>query len=474
MPLHGAAASPGEGCGEAWAPRPSPVTEAARLEQALAQVRDALDSAAAQTSTADASALVEVHAHLARDPVLLTPVRQAITAGESAEHALEHRASTIDSDALPGRAPPAEEARDVLWQIRSALPRPVVSPLPSGAIVLIGDPPPLPEVLRLHGTGRLVGLIGVGGSAGSHIGMLARELGIPAVLGVGTDAWRWVGRLLWVDGNQGQAGSPEGRQPRPSLPRLPEPPVPGLPVRAALSAPQSLEGGDLGGAEGIGLLRMDSLWRAAPAELDRHLHAAAIAAGPHGLTVRMYDRLPGTALRGVDLLKHHPCAFDRLLDSVCRLASGHPVRLLAPFLRSGDELAPWRHALRASAHRCGVAPPSLGAMLETPLTLLSPDALLTGADFVVIGTGDLCAALGGTHREDIDDEIRLAVQPVLLRLIAGVTQRAKQHDCAVEVAGPLARERVFVQHLPDLDIACVSVAPVDVGPVRRALAGRGA
>jgi phosphoenolpyruvate-protein kinase (PTS system EI component) len=461
--------------GTAWSPQLSPSTQRARLERALAHAHERLDRLEAQARRPEDAGprLVAVHAMLARDPVLLGPLRAAVDAGVPPVRAIEDQLSRLSPAHLPGRGAPAEEARAVLLLFQGALPTATPADPPPGPIVLVGDPPSLADAIELHAAGRLAAVLGVGGGADSHLGLLARELGVPAVLGAGAGAWGTVGTTVWVDGDAGTAGASAPRPCTVVAPSSPLPPIPGFAVRAALSDTHHAASAVRCGAEGIGLLRTDRLWGLPPDALAERLHTAAEGAGPHGLTIRSFDRPPAAPARGPALLERAPRAVQHLLDAACALARDHRVRVLVPFVREPGELGPWRGALAAAAGRCGVPAPPLGAMLETPLAAMAPEPILRRVEFAVVGTGDLCALLAGAGREELGEALRAATRPALMRLLGGIAGASVRQRVPVEVAGPAAREPRLARQLRDLGFAGVSVAPADVCAVRAAVAPQG-
>ena len=473
--LRGAPAAPGVGVGRAWAGGPGPRDQRERLERGRSAARAELEGAIARCSVAGptgAVPLLRVHVLLTADPALVGPMHAGIEAGATAEEALDDAAARLGSAHLPGRGAPAEEATAVLRRIRACLPAAEPPPPPDGPVVLVGDPPAIAELLSLHGAGRLVGIAAPRGGVDSHIGLLARELGVPAVMGVGPGIWSLVAQdaPIRIDGTHGRIQTrPPPWAPLPRAAPRPTPPLPGFAVRAALSSPVAAGDARAAAAEGIGLLRTDALWGRSTRDLCAILTDLARGWTGGGLTVRTFDR-PGPALpRGPALLHTHPAAVTSLLEAACRAQASGPVRVLVPFVVGPGPIAAWRAALTTAAARCGQPTPPFGVMLETPAAALLPSALLREVDFAVVGTGDLCSLLGGTPREDLGAPERLATRPALLHLLAGIAGVARDLRRPVEVAGPEARHPPLIQALQDLGYSGISVAPGDIAQAREAL-----
>lgn len=474
-PLRGLGAAPGRDAGTAWASVGGPARECQRLAQACQRTRAALEVQAARCAASGqtrGASMLRIHAMLLDDPVLLEGVRTATALGTCAEAALDAAATRLDRTHLPGRGAPAEEALAVLLQLRNALPQPPPRSRPGGRVVLVGAPPSLADVFKLHQTGQLAAVVAIDGGVDSHLGLIARELGVPAVMGTGLEAWGFVESAIHivVDGDQGEvrpSGSADDMD-QPPGPRF-STPVPGFAVRAALSSTAGLDASRAAGAEGVGLLRTDFLWGRSPAEVASTLREATQRAGEHGVTIRAYDQPSDVHSRGAGLLKTHAPEVTTLLEGAVRAQQAGPVRLLVPFIVHAEELASWSTALHAAARRTGHSPPPLGAMIETPASALAAASVLSRCDFGVVGTGDLSALLCGAGREVLGPAHRDAIRDVLRPLLARIAGAARSVNRPLEAAGPAARQPVVVCALRDLGYSGVSVAPADVAAVRDVL-----
>jgi multiphosphoryl transfer protein len=495
MKLLGAAASPGVVVAPAWRPPkrssapPAPAVELVRLQEAVRRVQRSLQTAAktarAAGSPGPGVALLEVHAALCTDPAILGPARSAIARGEAASDALEEALTGLPSRALPGRGDPREEAAAVVGRLREALPpapRGQLAPagLPEAPVVLISDDARPELLLDLHQAGRLAGVAVAAGTARSHGALLARSLGVPAVVGLGAPlAHIQSGVRVRLDGDRGvltPGVAPVQGTPW-SLPPA-EPRLPGFPVRVNLSLPEEALRAVAVDGEEVGLLRTDPLWTAAapPTEdaLAPRLTAAVIALAGRPLTLRLYDRPLPMLVRGPTLLDAAPRATTALVRAACRAALSGPVRVLVPFVATPAELLAVRALIGMAWSDVGGEgpPPALGAMIETPAAAWAPSPLLAASDFAAIGTNDLVHLLAGSSRDDPTALGRLkAAEPVLDDILGRIAGAAHRHGRSVYVCGADASTTSTARRLRDLGFHGVSVAPPAVSSVRKGLAG---
>lgn len=451
--LRGLAAAPGQVTAPVWRPQ-APQTEAARWSTARAAVRASLVDGA--------EPLVVVHRLLLDDPALVQPVEAALARGATAEAALAAVAEELSDAALPGRAPAAEEARAVLGRVAAALPPARAAPLPRRPVVLVLTLPAPDRVLALHAAGALAALAMASGSPRSHTALLAAQLGVPAVAGLGAalDALP-EGAVVTVDGDTGALTLGDAG------PRLREsavPPMPGFAVRAAIAAPEHAADAMAAGAEGIGLLRTCAAWTAAGAP-DRatwtaRLRAAQAVLSGAPLVVRTFDRAPSRRERGPALLEAPP---TRALVAAA-VAVGATV--VVPAVSSVAEVRAARAALRAAG--AGPSAP-LGIMLETPLAVLRADTLLAESDLALVGTNDLVHLMTGVHRDAAPTPGLATACAALADTYSALAGAAARTGRPLFAAGADASVPATARSVRGLGFAGVVVPPGAVDRVRRAL-----
>jgi len=376
-------------------------------------------------------------------------------------------------------------------------------------IVLVADELSPSVAAQIDWT-RVRGLVSDVGAPTHHTVILVRSLAIPAVVGLGGATGLIApGQTIALDGASGEVviDPPEDvverwRQRAEAsaaaarvLDELrDQPAVTADGVRITLEA--NLEIADEvhrvidAGAEGIGLYRSEFLLDPGTAvagsedqqfEIYRRL-LEAMQSRP--VTIRTFDAeeehdpaIRGSGhrdrfgLRGIRAALHHDERFLTQIRALLRASAHGPLRILLPFVTSGDELRLMRGAIDDAAHQLGGAPvPPIGAMIEVPAAALTVDHLARYADFLSVGTNDL---IQYTLAVDRTDE-RLAVHyeptaPAVLRLLRHIVVRAARARCLVSVCGEMAAEPALVGLLVGLGFRSFSMTTAAIPGVKRSL-----
>ncbi len=543
--LRGVRASPGIALGPAVALRPArpavprqrvaddPDAELRRLEQARragAAELAALGGKLAATLGRYEAAIFDAHRAFLDDPELLEGVERAIRQeGLSAEAAWERQLTStaeryraLDNPVLKGRATDLEDVRDrVLLALAAtagaggsapgpdepALPAEGPEPGRSGVLVA-GDLTPS-QVARLD-PGRVLAVVTAAGSATSHAMVLARSMGLPAVVGVGRAVLGVPdGAPLGVDGERGvvvvepdAASEAELRRRRETwLARRrrahqtrhrPAVTTDGRRVEVAANA-GSLEDARAAreaGADGIGLLRTEFLFldREQPPDESEQVsayRAIAEAVAPHPVIIRTLDvggdkpvryletaaeTNPFLGIRGLRVSLAHPELFRTQLRAILRAASAGRVRLMFPMVATPEELAAAlehlaaaRVALRRAGDPAAESGIEVGIMVEVPSAALLAGHLARQAEFFSLGTNDLTQYVMAAERGNpgvaaLSDPLH----PAVLRLVDMVVRAAHDAGRWVGVCGEMAGDPVAVPILVGLGIDELSAAPVAV------------
>ena len=212
------------------------------------------------------------------------------------------------------------------------------------------------------------------------------------------------------------------------------------------------------GARAIGLMRSEFLLPADGSVPDADFYRGAFrelcdAASPLEVTVRLLDvaadkipdwlphpELAGRALglQGVRMYNMDPVrdVIAAQLAALDDLADAFPLRILLPFLVRVEELVYWRD--RARQQLSHALP--IGAMAETPATVLDIAALLQEADFVAIGCNDLMQGLFAADRDQAELRHYLdPYAPLLYRVFRQAAEQAREHLPAVQLCGVLSQ-----------------------------------
>ena len=347
----------------------------------------------------------------------------------------------------------------------------------------------------------------IGGAEG-HTAIMARSLGIPAVLGVagligGVDS----GDAVIVDGSNGVVvvnPSPsclEDYERRRSalerevkaLGRLRKvAPVTRDGTRVALHAnlelPREISQAVAAGAEGVGLLRTEFLFmnrEDLPSEDEQTAALGEIVAAMAGrtITVRTLDiggeKLtsslgahfaetpnPALGLRAIRLLLKERKLLETQIAAILRAGAKGKLRILLPMISSVSEVQEVRRILTTVAARLkrrGVKIadplPPLGVMIEIPGAALAADALANVADFFAIGSNDLTMyTLAIDRGEESVAYLYNPLHPGVLRLIQFSIQAALRARIPVSVCGEIAGDPRFAALILGLGVRELSMA----------------
>jgi phosphoenolpyruvate-protein phosphotransferase/dihydroxyacetone kinase phosphotransfer subunit len=495
-----------------------PDAERARLKDALAAAREALEHdrgvVAARAGEAEAE-IFDAHVALLEDEALTGPARTAIEGGASAERAWHDAAEEV-ADRYRALPDPllAERATDVL-----DVGRRVVAALGAGGsadghpaaegVVIADELTPAqaagldPELVAAIATAR--------GSVTAHAAILARALGLPAVVGLGEAVLAIPdGTRLLLDGEAGTVvvdppedvvSEAEQRRRRDLQRRATarehaaEPAVTRdgerIEVFANLGAPEEAARAVELGAEGVGLLRTEFLFLGRAELPDEEQQAATLreiaeALDGRDLVVRTLDAgadkpLPAVPMppetnpflgvRGIRLALARPEILATQFRAILRVAADHPVKAMLPMVATLSEVVVARELLERARRDTGItAPLELGIMVEVPAAALTAARLAEHVDFFSLGTNDLTQYTMAAERGDARLAGLLAgPQPAVLKLVQATVAAADEHGRWVGVCGELAGDPAAAVLLAGLGVTELSMAPGLIPEVKAAL-----
>jgi phosphotransferase system enzyme I (PtsI) len=359
---------------------------------------------------------------------------------------------------------------------------------------------------------RVRGLVTDLGSPTHHTVILARSLGGPAVVGLsGATQLIAPGQTIALDGSTGEVvlepseDALERWRQRAELATValrrldelrstPAATADGLRIRLEANLEIADEVGRVrdAGAEGIGLYRSEFLIDAARPEAASEQAQLATyrslleAMRPLPVTVRTFDagedrwgslsRGAGHrerfGLRGVRAALQHDERFRLQIQALLRAAPAGSLRILLPFVTTGDELRQVRILIGEIAHELGLPMRvPIGAMIEVPAAAVTVDHLAAYADFLSVGTNDL---IQYTLAIDRTDE-RLAGHyeprtPAVLRLLRAISVAGRRARCDLSVCGEMAADPLLVGLLVGLGFRTFSMTPAAIPIVKRGLA----
>ena len=359
------------------------------------------------------------------------------------------------------------------------------------------------------------GIVTAYGSPVSHGAILARSLGIPAVVAAG-EAVLTVpdGTVLVVDGTAGAVivdpppetltdyldrATAQRRQAETLIATAADPAVTtdGLVVEvtANIASVDDALAAVRNGADAVGLLRTEFLFldrQDAPTE-DEQLAAylaVADAIGGRRLTVRTLDAggdkplpylpspieaNPFLGRRGIRLSLHQVTLFKHQLRALVRTGLQHPVTVLFPMVTTLDELEMARRLLAEAAAEVGGPSGGLpvgfevGVMIEVPALALTARALAPHVDLFSIGTNDLAQyTLAAERGNAAVNHLADPLHPAVLRLIAAVTEAAGSR-VRVALCGEIGSEAAAAPVLVGLGVHELSMSPPAIPVIKDAV-----
>jgi phosphocarrier protein FPr len=496
-----------------------PEQQRARLERALAAVRaDVIrqrDEAQVAMGRGEA-AIFDAHLLFLQDEALLTPTEAGMDAGGSAaaswSASVDELAAVWERLEDPYLRDRAADLRSVGRQVLARIlgveaPR---ARLEETGILVAADLDPADTVGLDPAT--CLGVAVAHGGPTSHAAILARALGIPAVVGLGEPILAVAdGVRLGLDGATGvvYVDPPDrvilaleseaeqiARRERAARARASAPAstVDGvrIGVLANVGGPADLATDVMAavaaGCDGVGLLRTEFLFIGRATipdedEQERTYRAAAVALDGRPLTVRTLDvgadkpipgiRQPAEAnpflgVRGIRLGLDRPDLLRTQLRAIARVAADHDVRVLFPMVSTLDELRAAVVALRDAAPDPS-ALPAAGVMIEVPAAALLARHLAAEVSFLSIGTNDLTQyVLAADRGNDRVNSIADPVHPAVLRLIAETAEAANASRIPAAVCGELAGDPGATALLLGLGVRELSMSAAAIPAVKDA------
>ncbi|MGO1318733.1 MAG: phosphoenolpyruvate--protein phosphotransferase [Galactobacter sp.] len=514
-PSAGVGVSPGRVVGQA-ARMAEPITEpaartvadrdaeAARIAEAAELVSARLEERAA-AATGEAAEILSTTAALVTDPSVLADAEDGVRSGgldaaSSVWRSFGDAATALA--AVGGRT--AERATDVL-DVRARLVAELTGQTPPGLpdldqpYVLVARDLAPADTAGID-PARVLGILCSEGGPTSHTAILARSLGIAAVVGSGKAADVESGATVLLDGGTGEViVNPTAQE---SAGALTEPvvrasvePLTGpvalsdghrVAVRANIGGPKDVDVALASGAEGVGLFRTEFLFldrATAPDEDEQATLYSQVLSGFSGakVVIRTLDagsdkplpfltagseENPALGVRGLRTAWAHQDVLTTQLAAIARAADACPeteVWVMAPMVATAEE-ATWFASLARAAGLLTV-----GVMVETPAAALSSGAVMENLDFVSLGTNDLTQYVMAADRLSAPlAQLNDAWQPAVLRLIAATVSGSAGKP--VGVCGEAAANPALAPVLVGLGVDSLSMNAAAVPVVGRSLA----
>ncbi|NPA90525.1 MAG: phosphoenolpyruvate--protein phosphotransferase [Chloroflexi bacterium] len=533
--LTGIPASPGIALGPAHLYLPEPVdlpqtqvedpeTAWRQLEQALQKAREEIHRLRAQAVHRVGeyeAAIFDAHILFLEDPTLRERARELIFREHLHPAAAWARAidemigtyRALDDPYMQARAADLEDVkRRVLRLLLGTSTKP---PHPQQPSILIAEDLTPSDTAQLDPK-MVLGIATALGGATSHTAILARALGIPAVVGLGLAILRVEeGQEIGLDGSQGRVWlrlTPEIRREleerrrrwlaeQEDMRRLAQAPAQtrdghrveiGANIIGVADAAAALQYG----AEGIGLMRTEFLFvdRESPPDEEeqwRVYQQVADLLGKRPLVIRTVDvggdkpipylqlepePNPFLGWRGIRLTLERPDLLKTQFRAILRASVDHNIKIMLPMVSTLEEVRAARALFQEAQDELRRAGQpfdegvELGIMVEIPAAALMAEKMAREVDFFSVGTNDLSQYTMAADRTNARvAHLADGLQPAVLRLIDRAARAAHEAGIWIGVCGEIAGDAVAAPILVGLGVDELSMNPPAIPRVKQVL-----
>lgn len=492
----------------------------ARAQERLTQIRDRVE----RTAGPQEAAIFDVQRSILDDEELIREVETLIRQNLGAEKAFEivmiewgQRFSRAAHPMLREKVGDLKDVEIRMLSLLLDLPDHDPVDLPKGAKAILVTHDLTPSLTVQLDREAIVAIATDAGTRTSHVAILARSLGLPAIVGLRDATERLTGRETAIlDGSTGllainptadeiAAYHERARQEAiaeeelRALATLEAVTTDGtrMTLRANVDLPEEAEMAARSGAEGVGLMRTEFLvvGRATmPDEEEQYRAYARVvkAFEGHPVVIRTFDvggdKLPIGGFptepnpflgwRAIRMCLDQPEVFSVQLRALLRAAVHGDVHIMLPLVVTVDEVRAARVLLdqaakeleaRGCAFRRDVP---LGVMIETPAAALAAESFIDEVSFFSIGTNDLVQYTLAVDRGNANLASRFTpLHPAVLRLIGRTVETARDNGIGVAVCGEMASQPLMAFALIGLGVRQLSVAPRSVPLVKRIVRG---
>ena len=490
----------------------------ARAKERLHQVRDRVEA----TVGKEEAAIFDAQYQILEDPALLKGVEELIRQNLAAEKAFDlemlewrQKWARHSSPMIRERVSDLTDVHIRVLAILLELPDHDPVDLPKGAKAVLVTHDLTPGLTVQLDRQAIVGIATDAGTRTSHVAILARSLGLPAVVGLRSATAELKGHeRIILDGTNGiLVINPSAEDTKEYKARALEEEVVDaelrrlgslesvttdgvrITLRANVDLPEEAEFAATTGAEGVGLMRTEFLvvGRTMMPDEDEQYESyrrvvEAFAGKP--VVIRTFDvggdKLPVGGFpaeanpylgwRAIRMCLDQPEMFKTQLRALLRAAQHGDVRILLPLIVTLSEVRATRsllHEARAELRARGVACRDflpLGVMIETPAAAIGADKFVREVSFFSIGTNDLVQYTLAVDRGNVNLAQRFtALHPAVLRLIKHTVEVGEKAGIEVAVCGEMASQPLMVFALLGLGLRELSVNPRSVPLVKRVI-----
>ena len=531
----GIAASPGIAVGRVWVvdrrkvKTPKRDVGSAEVGEEIRRLHQALQESDAQLQAVkekveklegtEHTAIIDMHRMMLKDELLVLEAERLVREEKvNAEWAVKRAVRQIKGALADAADPYFKERRADVDYVGERIIRnlmgeapDVQEPPPEGAIIVARDLSPADTALLLH-VHKVASFVTVLGTQTSHTAIVARALGIPAVVGAARvtqacDRGDWIvvdgGRgMVVLNPSPGERVDYEAARERYqaherellSTRDLPATTLDGVTLRLVgnIEFAEEVEGLLSHGGEGIGLYRTEFLYlqkEQLPTEEEHYQDYRRILQelAPRPVTIRTFDlgadklpagmkshaENPALGLRALRYCLRQPALFRAQLRGLLRAAPHGNLKVMFPMVSGVAELRAARRVLLDVAEELrregtAVQLPPVGIMVELPSAALIADRLARECDFLSIGTNDLIQYTLAVDRQNKD--VAYLYRPMhlaVLRTLALICDAGREAGIPVSMCGEMAGEPVYALVLLGLGLSELSMNGPSIPLVKR-------
>lgn len=488
-----------------------------RFQEALDKARteiEAIRSKAETETGADEAAIFEAHAMFLDDPALVSSVEETVrneklnveSAWMDAIENFAGQMEAMEDEYFKARAADIRDVGKRILRILLGIEEKDLSALNRQAVVVARDLTPS-DTVRMD-KDMVLGFCTAEGGPTSHTAILAKALGLPAVVGAGSDLLKATSGSIIIDGGTGDVildptrktiktyekkQKQEGELAKIALKHAHEPAATRdghtVEIVANVGGPEDAASALEHGAEGIGLLRTEFLYLDRQTAPDEETQLKAYDSvldvmETRPVVVRTIDvggdkeipyidlgeeANPFLGFRAIRMCLDDPDFFKIQLRALIRSSLGHDLRIMFPMIATVEEVRQARALLEEARNEVKSAGHpiadniQIGIMVEIPSVAILADLFAKEVDFFSVGTNDLTQYTFAAERTN--DRVAYlgdACHPAILREIAQVIRAAHDHGIWTGVCGELAGDPDAVPILLGLGLDEFSMAPTSI------------
>ena len=486
-------------------------------EKSMEQLNDLADKCREEAGE-DSAILFETHAMFVEDDDFVEAIDEAIADGQNAEYAVQQAAAqfaemfaAMDDPYMRERAADVKDvARRLINNLLGVVEGGIASDVP---VILCADDLAPSETLQLDKS-KILGFVTEGGSGSSHTAILARTMGIPAIIGVGKQVKaEYAGREVIVDGGTGavvvdadddtrshlltkQAEIRKRQELLNQLKGQANETRDGQTVRiyCNIGNPEDVHAVLENDGGGIGLFRSEFLYLGCddyPTEDYQFEAYKKVLSDMNGKEVVIrtldigadkqigyfqlpHEENPALGNRALRICLNRPEIFRTQLRALYRASAFGHLSIMFPMVTSVWEVKEARkmcEQVQKELAEEGIPfsdHVDLGIMIETPAAAVISDRLAKVVDFFSIGTNDLTQYTLACDRQNNDlGRFFNAHHPAVLRLIKMVAENAHKEGIWCGICGELGADLELTETFLSIGIDELSVSPRSVLPLRQ-------